>query len=295
MPDATPRISIQERNELIIENRNLVRKIAHEFARKSNEPYEDLEQVGLLAFIKALDRFDSTKNTSVGWYAAPAIRGAILQYLRDKSRVIRAPRPLLDAYTKVKAECNRTGNPNEVAVARSLGISSTEWQNIRQAVRGYTSSISEDFADNLADPRSAEDLERVALREALDTLEPVRRQCLELVYVAGISYKEAAEKLGISRQDFGIFLKQGIEYVTNRINEGKLKLRPQYLTTEAGEKQLVILTISEYQSIRRRLDEAEVLIDNTSQKYMEAERMGKMVAEAKQQLEAIASKFANIG
>ncbi|NEO49820.1 MAG: RNA polymerase sigma factor SigF, partial [Moorea sp. SIO4A3] len=50
--------SIQLRNQIVRLNAGLVRKIAHIVSQKCAEPYEDLEQMGYIGLIRAIERFD---------------------------------------------------------------------------------------------------------------------------------------------------------------------------------------------------------------------------------------------
>jgi len=80
---------IKCRNKIVESNINLARKVAHKMKLVCNEPYEDLEQEGLLGLIKAVERFDPHTGNSFSSFAMPYISGKILQYLRDKGHLIR--------------------------------------------------------------------------------------------------------------------------------------------------------------------------------------------------------------
>ena len=50
--------SVALRNQLVRLNAGLVRKIAHRISHQCSEPYEDLEQIGYIGLIRAIERFD---------------------------------------------------------------------------------------------------------------------------------------------------------------------------------------------------------------------------------------------
>ena len=84
--------SLKLRNKLVELNIGLVRKVAHQICRKCAEPYEDLEQIGYLGLIRAIERFDPLQGAAFSSFAIPYIRGEMLHYLRDKGSMMRIPR-----------------------------------------------------------------------------------------------------------------------------------------------------------------------------------------------------------
>lgn len=65
-------------------------------------PLDDLIQIGSHGLIKAVERFNPHKKIKLSSFAIPFINGNILQYLRDKEKIVRVPRRLHEAYHKIK-------------------------------------------------------------------------------------------------------------------------------------------------------------------------------------------------
>ena len=84
--------SVKVRNQLVLLNAGLVRQIAHRIGRHCAEPYQDLEQIGYLGLIRAIERFNPHQGCAFSSFAVPYIRGEVLHYLRDKSSVMKIPR-----------------------------------------------------------------------------------------------------------------------------------------------------------------------------------------------------------
>ena len=84
--------SVKLRNELVQMHTGLVRKMAHKFSYQCNEPYEDLEQVGYLGLIRAIERFDPSQGYAFSSFAVPYIRGEMLHFLRDRCTLLKIPR-----------------------------------------------------------------------------------------------------------------------------------------------------------------------------------------------------------
>lgn len=79
------------RRRLIELHLPLVRSIARRFAHRG-EQLEDLAQVGAVGLIKAIDRYDPGRGTTLAAYAVPTIAGEIRRHLRDSARPLRLPR-----------------------------------------------------------------------------------------------------------------------------------------------------------------------------------------------------------
>ena len=92
--------SPDERERLILDHMPLVIGLARRYARRG-EALEDLIQVGTEGLIKAVDRFDRSRGTSLVAFATPTILGEIRRHFRDRLRMVHVPRGLQDAHTKV--------------------------------------------------------------------------------------------------------------------------------------------------------------------------------------------------
>ena len=81
------------REELIQRHLPLVRSLARRYAGRG-ESLEDIEQVGAIGLIKAIDRFELEREVSLATYATPNVVGEIKRHFRDKGWAIRVPRAL---------------------------------------------------------------------------------------------------------------------------------------------------------------------------------------------------------
>ena len=234
--------SIALRNELAKVNAGLVRRVAHQLSRQCVEPYEDLEQVGFLGLIRAIERFDAKQGTAFSSFAIPYIRGEMLHYLRDKSSVLRIPRRWQELYSKGKSATKQLTrqlgrSPNAQEVARALNISVSEWQEClgifqqRFVVSLDTAIANHDhhsitFLDSLTDDhlvvKQLQAEEAMALQGAIRQLEPKTQAAIRSVYLERLPRKEAAKAIGISPMT-----------VTRRIKKG-LKELELLLQTEAA-------------------------------------------------------------
>ncbi|MEL6384286.1 MAG: RNA polymerase sigma factor SigF [Cyanobacteria bacterium J06626_18] len=219
------------RNRLVQLNIGLVRREAHRWARQSSESFEDLMQVGSLGLINAIERFDLSKGYAFSSFAIPYIRGEIQHYLRDRSATMRIPRKWQSlAYQARKAvqtlrtELHR--QPTDLEIAAALGISISEWQEVKLATRNRSllsldapvtdeETRSASLSDVLPDPKyrsfQLAEEDRIRLQQALQQLEERTRKILEFVFLHDLTQKETAERLGISSVTVSRRVKHGLQ------------------------------------------------------------------------------------
>lgn len=232
--------SVEIRNQLVRLNAGLVRKIAHRVSHQCPEPYEDLEQIGYLGLIRAIERFDPTQGCAFSSFAVPYIRGEMLHFLRDKGSAVRIPRrwqELQREGQKVREELTAAlgCSPSDTEIARKLGVSLDEWQESQLATQNCTPlsldatvgqqvDLPVTLGDTLLDVhyqtlQNAEE-ERQQLQGALSELEEKTREVIEFVFLNDIPRKEVAKQIGVSPMT-----------VTRRIQKGIAQLvsllRPQ--------------------------------------------------------------------
>jgi RNA polymerase sigma-B factor len=226
------------RNELVRRNIGLVRKVAHQVARRCSEPYEDLVQVGCLGLIRAVERFDVGRGHSFSSFAVPYIRGEMQHYLRDRSSSVRIPRRLQELARRgrrvgqeVTEELGRP--PAEHEVADSLNISSDEWRQVKLARSNRVPlsldapvNVQEDVAFSLGDllPDHAyqsfclAEEDRLRLQQALTHLEGSTRQIIEAVFFQDLTQTETARRLGLSPMTVSRRITKGLRELWSILN-----------------------------------------------------------------------------
>jgi len=109
------------RDELLGELLPMVHHIASRY-RNRGEPTADLEQVGTIGLMLALDRFDPDRGHAFLSFAVPTITGEIRRHFRDRTWFMRVPRalkdlqgPVRDAVTTLSTKLGRGPRPTEIA------------------------------------------------------------------------------------------------------------------------------------------------------------------------------------
>lgn len=82
------------RNTLIEMNLSLVQFVVRRFRSRGNGETEDLTQVGTIGLIKAIDRFDLSREVEFSSFAIPYITGEIKRFFRDSTWAVHVPRRL---------------------------------------------------------------------------------------------------------------------------------------------------------------------------------------------------------
>ena len=75
--------TIELRNEIVEEHLYMVDILIRKYLNKGVE-YDDLYQVGALALVQAVERFDPERGFEFSSFATPTILGEIKKYFRDK-------------------------------------------------------------------------------------------------------------------------------------------------------------------------------------------------------------------
>ena len=87
------------RDILIEKHLYLVNVLAKKYINKGVE-FDDIYQVGSLALIYAIDRYDIEKGYEFSSFATPTIIGEIKKYFRDKAWTLRVPRRIQELNKK---------------------------------------------------------------------------------------------------------------------------------------------------------------------------------------------------
>ncbi len=233
------------RNQLVRLNAGLVRKIAHRISHQCAEPYEDLEQIGYLGLIRAIERFNTAQGCAFSSFAVPYIRGEMLHFLRDRSSTVKVPRRWQDMQKegqRVRVELTRVlgRQPKDDEIADEMGISPQEWQEIRMSQRNRMPlSLDATIGQQVESPVTLGDTlpdvnyqilqhleeDRQQLQRALNQLEDKTRTAIEFVFFNDMSRKEVAEHIGVSPMTVSRRIQRGLEQMV-------AILQPQTLRTE---------------------------------------------------------------
>jgi RNA polymerase sigma-B factor len=179
------------------------------------EPLGDLSQVATIGLMKAIDRYDASRNVPFASYAAPTILGEIKRYFRDATWTIRVPRRLQEARVALLVATEHMtrqlqGVPRTTDLGAALGLSTSDVDAARQVGSAYR-PLSRPLMSADGEMISALDLvggpdpefeavdRRLSLWPLLATLSERDRRIIALRFIDELTQDEIGARLGISQ------------------------------------------------------------------------------------------------
>ncbi|WP_442810421.1 MULTISPECIES: RNA polymerase sigma factor SigF [unclassified Streptomyces] len=140
------------RNTLIEMNLSLVRFAGRRFMNRGDGDIEDIVQVGTIGLIKAIDRFDLSREVEFSTFAIPYVVGEIKRYFRDTTWAVHVPRRLQElrvdlAKAKEELAVVLDRDPTVKEVAEHMELSEDEVIEGVVAANGYTAGSLDMAAD----------------------------------------------------------------------------------------------------------------------------------------------------
>ncbi|MGW1875662.1 RNA polymerase sigma factor SigF [Streptomyces sp. NPDC001975] len=224
------------RNTLIEMNMSLVRFAAGRFRSRGPEEMEDIVQVGMIGLIKAIDRFELTREVEFTSFAVPYIVGEIKRFFRDTSWAVHVPRRLQEARVQLaraneelRSRLGRT--PTTTELSELMSLPEDEVVEAQLASNGYKSASldaaingSEDGEAALADFIGDEDAalglieDFHALAPMLAELDERDRKIIHWRFVEELTQAQIGERLGVSQ----MHVSRLISRLLARLREGML-------------------------------------------------------------------------
>lgn len=208
---------LSDKEECLKEYAPLVKRIAHHMMVKlpSSVEVDDIIQAGMMGLLDAAGRYDELRGAQFETYAAQRIRGAMLDELRGADWL---PRSLRRDMRRIEAAIHRLQQmygraPAESEIARELGVSLPEYQQMLQEARGaqlvyyedFHGEDDEDFFDRHESDHDANPMAllqdgrfRAALIKAIDGLPERERLMMALHYEQDLNLREIGEVMGVS-------------------------------------------------------------------------------------------------
>jgi RNA polymerase sigma-B factor len=214
--------------ELLIDRYlSLARRLARRY-QHTDEPIDDLVQVASIGLLKAVDRFDCSREVMVSSYAVPTILGELKRHFRDRTWSVRVPRDLQELallvdQTVTRLSLGRRRSPSVGDVARAVETSEEQVLEALEAMGAYRAS-------SLDVPRSAREEESESVAETIGstdqgydraeeraTLEPLmagiterERTVLRLRFSEDLTQAEIGERIGVSQMQVSRLIRQAL-------------------------------------------------------------------------------------
>ncbi len=208
---------LSDKEQCLKEYAPLVKRIAHHMMVKlpSSVEVDDIIQAGMMGLLDAASRYDELRGAQFETYAGQRIRGAMLDELRGADWL---PRSLRRDMRRIEAAVHRLQQmlgraPAESEIAKELGVSLPEYQQMLLEARGAQLVYYEDFhGDGDEDFFDRHDFDgnenplallqdgrfRAALIKAIDGLPERERLMMALHYEQDLNLREIGEVMGVS-------------------------------------------------------------------------------------------------
>lgn len=225
------------REELIERYLPLARRLAGRYQR-AEEPQEDLVQVASLGLLKAVDRFDSSRNVAFSSYAVPTILGELKRHFRDYTWSVRVPRDLQELALRVDQTITKlsAGGGRAPSVCEIAGTLEVEQERILEAMEAASAyratsldaprtTQDDDGADTLADALGVREdgferaEERALLEPLLTGISARERLVLELRFGQDLTQAEIGERIGVSQMQVSRLLRQALARLRRGLQE----------------------------------------------------------------------------
>jgi len=208
-------------DELVTNHVRLARSLARRFAHHG-EPADDLEQVAMLALLKAAKRFDPDRNIQFATYATSSILGELKRHFRDKTWMLRVPRTVQELYLSVKHTRDElthelSETPTVAQIAARLDVSELA---VLDAIRAgddlRPASLDGWFGDDggtevpIIDGSFDQCLDRLQVQASLPNLDDRERLVLKRVYFDGLTQSDVAVELEVSQMQVSRLLAQAV-------------------------------------------------------------------------------------
>lgn len=210
------------RDKLVLENIGLVYSVSRRFAGRGYE-LEDINQIGTIGLIKAIDKFDDSFDVRFSTYAVPMIAGEIKRFLRDDG-MLKVSRSLKENGYRIKkasdelvSQNGREATIEELAAATEMSVedvvmaleANTDVESIYRTIYQndgnevyLVDKLSGSSGDTVKDEFAGAQeqlLNSILLEQLLAELDELEGKLIMLRYFKEMTQTQVADKLGISQ------------------------------------------------------------------------------------------------
>lgn len=194
-------------NKLVESNLRFVVTVAKEYTY-SNIPLEDLISEGNIGLIKAVDKFDETRNTKFISYAVWWIRQSITQSIYDNGSIVRLP-------------VNRININNKVNKTRDILFKELNRDPTAKEISDFCNVCEIDITNSLSDCNHAVELENQCSDDSKTTF---------CEFLEGDDYDNTQKNVNRDAAS------HGIKEVLSTLNKRESEILKMYFGLETGQE-----------------------------------------------------------
>ena len=220
------------RDELVRRLLPLARRLARRYSH-GGSAHDDLFQVASLGLVKAIDRFDLERGTTLARFAVPTMLGELKRHLRDTRWALRVPRELQERSLEVSRVTQELGaslgrRPRLADIARNTGL---DVEEVAEAMVVFSAMepasidapITADDGESIPHEALLGEYEAgydqveasVALETGFAVLSEEERKVLRLRFISDLTQSEIGRRLGVSQMYVCRTIRRALERVRN--------------------------------------------------------------------------------
>ena len=216
--------------KLINNNNGLIWSIVKRFIDRGYET-EDLYQVAVIGFMRAIKKFDTSFEVKLSTYAVPYILGDLRRYMQTEGpiKISRSIKELLYKISELEKEYLKKGKEASIEeIANEIGVSK---EDIVMALESKkpVNSIYENESDeeglSLMDKISTNVDEqtlianKLTISELIENLEEKEKQIILLRYFRGKTQTEVAKVMGVNQVQISRIEKRVLELMKRKLTD----------------------------------------------------------------------------
>jgi RNA polymerase sigma-B factor len=210
--------SLSLRNEIIEKYLYLVDILIKKYLNKGMD-YDDLYQVGAMALIFAVERYDISRGFEFTSFATPTIIGEIKRYFRDKGWAMKVPRRLKEISSHIPAVKEELygklfRNPTVPELAEALGYGEEDVLEALESGRAYGAYSLNQGLEEVGEQGELPSLERFTgiedagyesfenaeiIKKVLDGLSDKEKEIFNLRFINNDTQQKIADEMGVSQ------------------------------------------------------------------------------------------------
>ena len=218
------------RNQIVEQHMGLAVHIAKRYAGSVGRD-DDIEQVAMMALVKAVDRFDPDLGVPFSSFAGRTIEGEIKRHFRDATWSVKVPRVAKELHLMVRratdelsARLGRSPSVDEVASHLDLdrddvitALSVGEARRVGTIDPGSDDDTTADAAVGTREGGFADVENETVVAQLLESLPEREREIVRLRFFDELSQVEIAERVGVSQMHVSRLLRRSFEQMRDRL------------------------------------------------------------------------------
>ncbi len=216
--------------KLINTNNGLIWSIVKRFLDRGHET-DDLYQIAVMGFMKAIKKFDTSFEVKLSTYAVPYILGELRRYVQTEGpiKISRSIKELLYKISEVEKEYLKQGKEISIEeIAKETGVSKEEIVvalESRKPVNSiYESENDEDgicIEDKLSTNVDEQTMitNKIVISELINNLNDKEKQVILLRYFRGKTQTEVAKLMGVNQVQISRIEKKVLSMMKRKLTD----------------------------------------------------------------------------